>query len=67
MLFSNVWLGLCLKLDKKCLFTHIVRLTDTSRGADSLVSLVAISHKIISQKFNVVLLPWIYIEKKTKI
>lgn len=39
-------------------------LTDTSRGADSLVCLVAISDKVISQKLNMVLLPWVYIDKK---
>lgn len=47
-----------------CLFKNIVGLTDTSRGADSLVCLVAISNNIISQKLNVVLLPWVYIKKK---
>lgn len=45
-------------------FIHIGGLTDTSRGADSLVSLVAISDKIKSQKLNVVLLPWVWIDVK---
>lgn len=35
----------------------VLGLTDTSRGADSLVCLVAISNEIVRQKFNVVLLP----------
>lgn len=42
----------------------LLRLTDASSGADSLVSLVAFSNKIISQKLHMVLLPWVYIEKK---
>lgn len=42
-------------------------LTDTSRGADSLVCLIAISNKIISQKLNMILLPWVYIKKKKDI
>lgn len=46
------------------LFRHILGLTDTSRGADSLVCLVAISDKIISQKLNVVLLPRVCIKKR---
>lgn len=41
-----------------------MELTDTSRGADSLVSLVTISNRVISQKLDVVLLPRVYIDKK---
>lgn len=53
-------------MQKKLVFQYTVRLTDTSRGADSLISLVAISNKIVSQKFNMVLLPWVFIERQRK-
>lgn len=51
---------------RNSLFPLIPELTDTSRGADSLVSLVAISNRVVSQKLDVVLLPGVYIERKKK-
>lgn len=44
--------------------SYIEGLTDTSRGAYRLVSLVAIPDKIISQELHVVLLPRVYSDEK---
>lgn len=49
---------------KKMSVSYIEGLTDTSRGADRLVSLVAITDKIISQELHMVLLPRVYSDKK---
>lgn len=58
--------GLTLRLTerKKNPLPLISELTDTSRGADSLVRLVAIPNRVVSQKLDVVLLPGVYIERK---
>lgn len=58
--FTSCGWGLCFwQTEIKPFFSYMVRLTDTSRGADGLVCLVAISNHVISQKLNMVLLPWV--------